>query len=72
MRCLDTLKQREINFRNFEAQMDPENLRRWKLMNEEARIEKKKVISVHIARLKNREWCPPNRFIQADENASSP
>ena len=51
VRCLDTLKQRDINFRNFGARMNPENLRRWKLMDEEPRIENNEMLSVHIARL---------------------
>ena len=52
VRCLDALKQREINFRNLEAQMKPENLQEWQLLKEDPCRKNKEVISVHIARLK--------------------
>lgn len=51
--CLDTLKKREIEFRQLERATLSEHLAKWSAMDDTPRKDGKTIKSVHIARYKN-------------------
>jgi len=62
-KCLDILKKRMIDFQDFEARMRPQDIQKWKSMDDTPRMENKKVVSVHVAKFKkgaNFELCAVN------------
>ena len=50
--CLDTLKQRETDFRLLEMSTNPEHIAKWLAMDDSPRKDGKHIISVHITQYK--------------------